>query len=572
MKRAIIIGAGPAGLTAALEFLRQTGPGSRHEPVIPIVLEASEFIGGISRTIQYKGNRMDIGGHRFFSKSDRVMQWWMELMPPETTDTPVLPIRYQGKERLVAVPAYLPQEPPLRGLGPLMTVAKEEALEDTWVATTVPEPASKDLVMLVRPRKSRIYYLRRFFEYPIALSLNTINNLGPQRMARIGVSYIAARLRPIRPEKSLEDFLINRFGRELYSTFFKSYTEKVWGARCDQISAEWGAQRIKGLSLSAAFRHLLKRAFSVAPKSNQAVESGADLKQKRTETSLIERFLYPKFGPGQLWEHVAAKVVDMGGELHRNAKVEAVFTEGGRVTAVECVNAAGERKRYEGDYFLSTMPMRSLVRAMQSPVPHNVREVAEGLQYRDFITVGILANKLQVTGAKATPSGTPLIKDTWIYIQEPDVLLGRLQIFNNWSPYLVADPTKVWIGLEYFCYETDPLWAMPDPELQAFAAAELEKIGILNTAEVLDAHVVRVPKTYPAYFGTYSRFGELRRWTDSFENLFLIGRNGMHKYNNQDHSMLTAMEVVDGLVAGHVDKARLWGINTEQEYHEEKQR
>ena len=202
---------------------------------------------------------------------------------------------------------------------------------------------------------------------------------------------------------------------------------------------------------------------------------------------------------------------------------------------------------------------------MRSEVPANVREVSEGLEYRDFITVGVLANKLDVT-----EHGGGLIRDTWIYIQEPDVLLGRLQIFNNWSPYMVADPTKVWIGLEYFCYETDALWSMADEDLKRFAAGELEKIGILKTAEVLDAHVVRVPKTYPAYFGTYDRFDELRTFTDRFANLFLVGRNGMHKYNNQDHSMLTAMAVVDGIAAGHVDKAAVWGINSEQEYHEEK--
>jgi protoporphyrinogen oxidase len=240
-------------------------------------------------------------------------------------------------------------------------------------------------------------------------------------------------------------------------------------------------------------------------------------------------------------------------------------TSGKTITAVEAVAESGERVHFSGDYFLSTMPMRDLVRAMRTDVPANVREVSEGLEYRDFITVGVLANRLDVT----EPEGG-LIRDTWIYIQEPDVQLGRLQIFNNWSPYMVADPTKVWIGLEYFCYETDALWKMPDEELKQFAARELEKIGILRTAEVLDAHVVRVPKTYPAYFGSYDRFDELRSWTDGFENLFLVGRNGMHKYNNQDHSMLTAMAVVDGIAAGGVDKAALWSINTEQEYHEEK--
>jgi protoporphyrinogen oxidase len=564
-KTVLIIGAGPAGLTAALEFLRKTD-------VIPIVLEASQEIGGISRTIRYKGNRMDIGGHRFFSKSDRVMQWWMDLMPPEDE---AAQISYQGKQRLVAVPAHLEEEPPLRGLGPLSHEAEDEPTQETSepiaAVVTAPPPANPDLVMLVRPRKSRIYYLRKFFDYPIKLSANTLENLGPVRMARIGVSYVASRLRPIKHERSLEDFLINRFGRELYLTFFKSYTEKVWGTPCDQISAEWGAQRIKGLSLTTALKHFVKKAFTAKPATTDSAPK--DIAQKGTDTSLIERFLYPKFGPGQLWEHVASQVTALGGQIHMGLKVDAILTAGSRITAVEAIDDSGNRQHFAADYFISTMPMRDLVRALRTDVPTNVREVSEGLEYRDFITVGVLANKLDVTEKETTRTGEvakSLIKDTWIYIQEPDVLIGRLQIFNNWSPYMLADPTKVWIGLEYFCYETDPLWSMPDEELKTFAASELEKIGILRTSEVLDAHVVRVPKTYPAYFGTYSRFDELRTFTDSFENLYLVGRNGMHKYNNQDHSMLTAMAVVDGIAAGNVDKSALWNINTEQEYHEEK--
>jgi protoporphyrinogen oxidase len=595
MKKAIVIGAGPAGLTAALEFLRRTG-------VQPIVLEASEEIGGISRTIRYKGNRMDIGGHRFFSKSDRVMQWWMDLMPVEEAQGPV-EVTYQGQHKTVTVPLAVEEEPPLRGMGPLEPKAKRaaeahaehthddeisaEELAEHVPTVTVVAPAaspSDDLVMLVRPRKSRIYYLRKFFDYPIKLNGTTLANLGPLRMARIGVSYVMSRLRPIKQEKSLEDFLINRFGRELYLTFFKSYTEKVWGTPCHTISAEWGAQRIKGLSLTTALKHFLRKhllsrsggtsgtngtSHTVGTSQNSGSDSGRaraqDIAQKGTDTSLIERFLYPKFGPGQLWEHVAERVTAMGGEIHLGWTVVGVEVEAARVTAVEAVNAAGERRRFAGDYFLSTMPIRDLVRALQAEVPANVQQVSEGLQYRDFITVGVLANRLDVTESDKT-----LIKDTWIYIQEPDVLLGRLQIFNNWSPYMISDPTKVWIGLEYFCYESDPLWSMPDEELKRFAAGELEKIGILSTGQVLDAHVVRVPKTYPAYFGTYDRFSELRQWIDRFENLFLVGRNGMHKYNNQDHSMLTAMAVVDGIATGYVNKQAIWEINSEQEYHEEK--
>ena len=573
-RKALIIGAGPAGLTAALEFLRRTD-------VHPIILEASGEIGGISRTVRYKGNRMDIGGHRFFSKSDRVMQWWMELMPPDAgEDSPTglskdVEISYQGKKRTVEVPADVPEHPPLRGMGPL-TITTETEEDDplghentaehghTETVVVPATPAAQDLVMLVRPRKSRIYYLRKFFDYPIKLTGSTIGNLGPVRMAKIGVSYVASRVRPIKQEKSLEDFLINRFGRELYLTFFKSYTEKVWGTPCDQISAEWGAQRIKGLSLTTAVKHFVKKTFARGPKG----AAGADVAQKKTDTSLIERFLYPKFGPGQLWEHVAEMIVERGGEVRMQWTVDKIITEGARVVAVEAVHVDGKRERIEADFFISTMPMRELTHALEAGgahVPAPVREVSDGLQYRDFITVGVLANRLDV---KEPDDG--LIRDTWIYIQEPDVLLGRLQIFNNWSPYMVADPGKVWIGLEYFCYESDPLWSMADDDLKRFAAGELEKIGILRTSEVTDAHVVRVPKTYPAYFGTYARFDELRAWVDGFENLFLVGRNGMHKYNNQDHSMLTAMAVVDGVAAGGVDKKVVWSINTEQEYHEEK--
>jgi protoporphyrinogen oxidase len=556
-KRAIIIGAGPAGLTAGLELLRRTD-------VQPIILEASNEIGGISRTIKYKGNRMDIGGHRFFSKSDRVMQWWVDLMPPDVENVGSEPeISYQGKKRVVAVPARLPEEPVLRGVGPIDPHAAEESDEDEELDPTSAEMLVEvaqhdpDLVMLIRPRKSRIYYLRKFFDYPITLTATTLKNLGLARTFRVGVSYMKSQVSQITPEKSLEDFLINRFGRQLYLTFFKSYTEKVWGTPCDEISAEWGAQRIKGLSLTTAVKHFLKKAFGRKQKR--------DLAQKGTDTSLIERFMYPKFGPGQLWEHVADQICEKGGEIHMGWKVDRIHCVNKQVVSIDAVNAQGERQTFPGDYFFSTMPMRELVEAMDAPVPENVREVSEGLQYRDFITVGLLADRLKVK----EPDGG-LLKDTWIYVQEPDVILGRLQIFNNWSPYLVADLTKVWIGLEYFCYDTDDLWKMPDEELKKFAIAEVAKIGILNAEDVSDGHVVRVPKTYPAYFGTYNRFDELREFTDGFENLFLVGRNGMHKYNNQDHSMLTAMTVVDGIVAGHVDKAALWGINTEQEYHEEK--
>ena len=519
-KTALIIGAGPAGLTAALEFLRRSD-------IQPIVLEASHEIGGISRTIRYKGNRMDIGGHRFFSKSDRVMNWWMDLLPPEASADTQHALNYQNKQRV------------LRGTAGTLS------------------PETSDLVMLVRPRKSRIYFLRRFFDYPIKLSGDTLRKLGLWRTFKVGCSYLAAKIFPRKQEKTLEDFLINRFGRQLYLTFFKSYTEKVWGVPCHEISAEWGAQRIKGLSLTTAVLHFFKKAL--------ASSKDEGIQQKGTETSLIEKFLYPKYGPGQLWEHAADQIREKGGEILLGWRVTRLYLEEERITAVEAVSDSGERRRFPADYVFSTMPIRDLVRALDTALPSEVREVSEGLQYRDFITVGLLVDRLKVREADGST-----LKDNWIYIQEPDVLVGRLQIFNNWSPYMVADPAKTWIGLEYFCYETDALWKMSDDELKKFAIREVEKIGILNASDVSDAHVVRVPKTYPAYFGTYDRFDVIRRFVDRFENLFLVGRNGMHKYNNQDHSMLTAMTAVDNITAGITDKHNLWSINTEMEYHEEK--
>ena len=526
--KAIIIGAGPAGLTAALELQRQSR-------IQPIVLEASHEIGGISRTVRYKGNRMDIGGHRFFSKSDRVMRWWLDLMPVEAGAAEDGHLSYHGMERDLPKPAA--------GI----------------------DARTEDLVMLVRPRKSRIYFLRRFFDYPISLTAATFRNMGAIRTVRCGMSYMRSALLPQREERSLEDFIINRFGRQLYLTFFKSYTEKVWGVPCSEISAEWGAQRIKSLSLKGVVVHFLKKTFGPKP--------SGDIAQKKTETSLIEKFLYPKFGPGQLWERVADLVREGGGEIHLGLHIERLHVEGDRVVSVEAVNAAGERTTFAGDWFFSTMPVRDLIRGISPQPPAEVAEVSEGLMYRDFITVGLLAKKLSVTEKDGTA-----LRDNWIYIQEPDVMVGRLQIFNNWSPWLVdhangaasGAPDKVWIGLEYFCNETGDLWNLSDDEMAKFAIAEVAKIGILATQDVVDHHVVHVPKTYPAYFGSYDRFDVIRKYTDSFENLFLVGRNGMHKYNNQDHSMLTAMTAVENIVKGVRGKENIWAINTEMEYHEEK--
>jgi protoporphyrinogen oxidase len=414
-------------------------------------------------------------------------------------------------------------------------------------------------VMLLRPRKSRIYFMRRFFDYPLSLSLDTLSKLGIMKTFRIGVSYVWSMLFPVKPEHTLEDFFINRFGRELYRTFFKSYTEKVWGVPCGQINAEWGAQRIKGLSVLKAVAHMARK---------MVPSRSGDISQKETETSLIEQFLYPKYGPGQMWEEVAERVKNMGGEILSNVSVCGIEHDGGRIRAVRTRNVVtGEDRTFSGDYFFSTMPVKELIECWTPPAPEPVRRVSSGLMYRDFITAGLLCKRLKLKDP-ALPAQT--VRDNWIYIQEPDVRVGRLQIFNNWSPFMVADPSKVWIGLEYFCYEDDDLWRTSDEEMIRLAITEMVTIGVIDREDVEDATVIRMKKTYPAYFGTYDEFPKIREYIDGFENLFLVGRNGMHKYNNQDHSMLTAMVAVDNIAAGIRGKDNIWAVNTEGEYHEEK--
>jgi protoporphyrinogen oxidase len=517
-KRAIIIGAGPAGLTAAYELLTRTD-------IKPIILERSEYMGGLSRTVNFKGNRIDIGGHRFFSKSDRVMEWWLRQMPLQTNGQGAQSITYHGMSREI----------------------------DAGSSNGEARAAKSGRVMLLRKRKSRIYFLRKFFDYPIRPTLDTLRKLGVGLTIRAGCSYARSALFPRKNVQNLEEFFVNRFGRVLYLTFFKSYTEKVWGVACKDISAEWGEQRIKGLSLKETLRHMLKKRF----------RKRDDIAQKDTQTPLIEQFLYPRLGPGQMWESVAEQVLAMGGEIHSNHKVANVHCDGNRVLSVSALDEQGAKKEFHGDYFFSTMAVKDLIHSMDMTIPGKIKEVSDGLQYRDFIIVGLLVKKL-----KATEKNQQRIEDNWIYIQEPEVLAGRLQIFNNWSPDLVANPDHVWLGVEYFCFESDDLWKKPDVEMAALAVNELYQIDIINKEDVLDSVVIRMPKTYPAYFGTYGRFDEIRRFVDGFENLYLIGRNGMHRYNNQDHSMLTAMMAVDNIVEGRKDRSNLWEVNTEMEYHE----
>ncbi len=522
-KKAVIIGAGPAGLTAAYELLE-------HTDIQPIIFEMSAEIGGISKTINYKGNRIDIGGHRFFSKSDRVMDWWQKIMP------------LQGK------PA----------IDDLLLKRELSHLADN----SETDPESIDKVFLIRSRLSRIFFLRSFFDYPISLKLKTLMNLGVFRIAKIGFSYIWINIKPIKTETSLEDFLINRFGRELYNTFFKDYTEKVWGVSCEKIPADWGRQRIKGLSITKTVVHALQ---SILAKDRS-------LDQKQTETSLIGQFLYPKFGPGQLWEEVARIIRAKGGIIYMRHEVVGIEVNSSSVQTLIVKNHdSGQEKSHNCDYLFSTMPIKDLVTRMTlSEVPDRVKDIAKGLVYRDFITVGLLLKRLKITNDTKRKTVNDIVPDNWIYIQEPDVKIGRLQIFNNWSPYMVADRDTVWIGLEYFCQEGDEFWSKPDPDFIAFAIDELEKIDIISRQDVIDSTVLRVAKAYPAYFGTYHQFNALRTYMDSLENLFMIGRNGMHRYNNADHSMLTAMVAVENIQKGITTKENIWEVNTEQEYHEAK--
>jgi protoporphyrinogen oxidase len=521
-KTAVIIGAGPAGLTAAYELLQ-------HSDIKPVIFEMSGDTGGISKTVEYRGNRIDIGGHRFFSKSEKVMAWWDTILPQQgalSKDDKALGRQISCSDKIGA-----------------------------------PDPEKTDRVMLIRSRLSRIFYLRSFFDYPVSLNFNTVKNLGLIRIVKIGFSYILVRIFPVRNEKTLEDFFINRFGRELYKTFFKDYTEKVWGISCTEISNEWGAQRIKGLSLMKTLFHAVKRIFL----------KDSSVSQKNIETSLIEQFLYPKFGPGHLWSEVARQIVMMGGEIHYHSEVNSIENSDKVIKSVTVVNKkSGKSSKISGNYVISTMPIRDLIGAFKKDVPVNVAKIAAGLQYRDFITVGLLLKKLKIKNETANKTVNNIVPDNWIYIQERDVKIGRLQIFNNWSPYLVKNQDNVWIGLEYFCNEGDDLWTMTDKGFLSFAVEELVKIDIIEKNDVLDGTVLRVQKTYPAYFGTYDKFDTVKKYVNRFENLFLIGRNGMHRYNNMDHSMLTAMEAVQNIISGKKTKENIWDVNAEEEYHEEK--
>ena len=522
MKRptAIIIGAGPAGLTAAYELATRSD-------IVPIVLEKTADIGGISKTVNFKGNRIDIGGHRFFSKSDKVMKWWDRILP------------------LQGAPAF--DDRILRRDLPFSE--KDNA----------PDPEVEDRVMLIRNRLSRIFFLKKFFDYPLSLNPETIRNLGIGRVARIGTSYVKARLFPRTDETTLEDFFINRFGGELYRTFFEDYTQKVWGVPCREIKAEWGAQRVKGLSISKA----------IAEAVRNVLFPSSTIEQKKAETSLIKMFLYPKYGPGQLWEAVAGEIVNRGGKVYLEHDVTGISCDGNRVTEVKAQDRSnGSEKSFRCEYAFSTMPLRDLILGMEPAPPPDVASVARGLRYRDFMTAGLLLKRLKIENASGIRTINDIIPDNWIYVQDRHVKLGRIQIFNNWSPYMVKDRDTVWLGLEYFCHEGDELWGMEDEKFLDMALSEIEDLGLVDRDDFIDGTVIRVPKTYPAYFGSYDDIDVVRDYTDTITNLFLIGRNGMHRYNNQDHSMLTAMVAVDCILKECDSKTPIWSVNEESEYHE----
>ncbi|MBN2574297.1 MAG: NAD(P)/FAD-dependent oxidoreductase [Deltaproteobacteria bacterium] len=541
MKRvAVIAGAGPAGLTAAWELLARTD-------VRPVVIEPTAAIGGIAQTYVYKGNRIDIGGHRFYTQSERVMDFWLGMLPRQGAPA--------SDDVAFAHEVELATEVVLRCLLP---EAARETVRVRQETRPAPDPEREDRVLLQRPRLSRIYFARHFFPYPLGITLTAAWRLGLLNTALITLSFLWAKLFPRRDETYLDAFFINRFGRRLYEIFFHGYTEKVWGVKCSEIRAEWGAQRVKGLSLKRAVAHAV----------HDLLSSDFRKEQHRRETSLITRFWYPKYGPGQMWETVAEQVRGAGGEIRQGFRVVGVRVERGRVASVRVRDeASGRGEDLPCDFFLSSMPVRDLVAMVEPPPPPAVREVASGLRYRDFLTVGLLLDRLHVLEKGRPPQAS--VRDNWIYVQDAGVRVGRIQIFNNWSPYLAADHANtVWIGLEYFGNRGDELWSRSDAELVEVAKREVEQIGFARGADVRDGCVLRMPDAYPAYFGSYARFDEIRRWASAVPNLFCIGRNGMHRYNNQDHSMLTAMMAVDAIAAGSEDDSASWQVNLEMVYGE----
>ncbi len=469
----VVIGAGPAGLTAARELV--TGGDTQ-----VTILEADSVVGGISRTVERDGWRFDIGGHRFFTKVRRVETFWHDVLPAED--------------------------------------------------------------FLLRPRMSRIYYGGKFYDYPIKLG-NALANLGLVEAVRCALSFLWVRVRPPRDTSTLEGYIVSNYGWRLYHHFFKTYNEKVWGVSASELSADWGAQRIKGMSLWTAVWEPVRSSLLGSRRSKSA-----------QVTSLIEEFEYPKYGPGMMWEVCADQVAAGGGDLRLDTAVESVHLEGGRATAVTVRDRSGATERLAADHVISSMPLTALVRVIDPPPPSEVLEAADALHYRDFLTVALVV---------PVDRGFP---DNWIYVHSPDVKVGRIQNFGSWSPFLVKDGFTC-LGLEYFVFEGDELWSSTDDALIERATGELERIGLVDAADVKAGYVVRMPKAYPVYDDAYRDNVEvIRRWLErAAANVHPVGRNGMHKYNNQDHSMYTAMLTVENLRGADHD---IWAVNVEDEYHE----
>ncbi len=519
MKKVLIIGAGPAGLTAAYELLHR----AKDEYEV-IVFEESRDMGGISKTVNYKGNRMDMGGHRFFSKVSRVNDWWEMMMP-------------------------------MQGAPSIDDIALERHIP---LAAGGPDPEKTDRVMLYRNRVSRIFFDNKFFDYPIQLKPELFINMGFKNTFQAMLSYLASLLHK-REEKSLEDFYINRFGKKLYSMFFENYTESLWGRHPSEIDPSWGAQRAKGLSVMA----IIKDVFS---KMLPQKKSDRDV-----ETSLIEAFHYPKLGPGQLWDITASEVEKLGGTILTNAKVIKLHKNDRQTITSLSYLENGEEKSIEGDIIISSMPLKDLIEGMND-VPEEPLRIAKGLPYRDYRTLGVLIPKLDLKNKTKIKTIGNIVPDNWIYVHDPAVRMGRLQIYNNWSPYMVNDSKHtIWIGLEYFCTEDDDFWNMTDDEFTELGINEMVKIGLISDKNaVIDAHAERVKKAYPAYFDTYGEIDDLIEYVNTIDNLYCVGRNGQHRYNNIDHSMMTSFETVDNILAHKKDKSNIWNVNTEKEYHEGK--
>ncbi|MCM1143439.1 MAG: NAD(P)/FAD-dependent oxidoreductase [Blautia sp.] len=516
MKKILIIGAGPAGLTAAYELLKQ----SKEYEVV--VFEESEAMGGISKTVNYKGNRMDMGGHRFFSKVPKVNEWWNNMLP------------------LQGAPTYDD-----------IVLGREMTLTPGG-----PDPEEVDRVMLRRHRVSRIYFNKKFFDYPISFKFETFKNMGLIATLEAGFSYLASLLHK-RKENSLEDFYINRFGKKLYSMFFEYYTENLWGRHPREIAPDWGTQRVKGLSILTIIKDIFGK--MLPGKENREVE-----------TSLIEEFSYPKLGPGQLWEVTAEEIRKLGGAILTNSKVTGFHKNADNQITSLTYEKDGEQITMEGDIFISSMPIKDLVAGMND-VPKRPAQIAAGLPYRDYMTVGVLLPKLNLKNKTKFKTIGNIVPDCWVYVQDRSVQLGRFQIYNNWSPYMIKDLTHtVWIGLEYFVNEGDKYWNMSDKKFTAFAVREMVKLGLIDSPkDVLDSHVERVKKAYPAYFDTYKDIDVLVDYLKTIDNLYCVGRNGQHRYNNIDHSMMTSFETVKNILGGIKNKDNIWNVNTEKGYHED---